>query len=64
VAGRLILGFDPLQTVAVVGVVTTRAGLTVTVIVYGLPTHDPEAEVGVTIYSIVPATVLLGLVRT
>lgn len=38
----------PLQIVAVVAVVTTGEGLTVTVIVKGVPTQDPVVEVGVT----------------
>jgi hypothetical protein len=53
----------PLQIVAVLSVVTTGAGLTVTVIVYATPTHKPVVEVGVTRYSTVPAARLLGLVR-
>lgn len=41
----------PLQIAAVLAVVTTGVGLTVTVIVYGLPGHAGEAvDVGVTIY--------------
>ena len=53
----------PLQTVAILAVVTTGAGLTVTVIVYEVPTHDPANEVGVTIYSTVPGSEVLGLVN-
>ncbi len=54
----------PLQIVAVLAVVTTGLGLTVTVIVYGVPGQAGVAvDVGVTIYSTVPAVALLGLVR-
>jgi hypothetical protein len=63
-AARLIFGLAPLQVVAVPGVKTVGAGLTVTVIVYGFPVHEPVAEVGVTIYSTVPAAELPGLVST
>src|SRR5205085_1787958 len=53
-----------LQIVAVLAVVTTGVGLTVTVIVYGVPGHAGVAvEVGVTIYCTVPTVALLGLVR-
>ena len=45
-------------------VVTVGDGLTVTVIVAEVPTHEPVVEVGVTIYCTVPAALLLGLVRT
>ncbi len=48
-AVNTIFGPVPLHIVAVLGVVTTGAGLTVTVIVKGVPTHEPVAEVGVTI---------------
>lgn len=57
------LGFVPLQADAVLAVVTTGLGLTVNVIVKGLPTQ-PEGEVGVTIYCMVPDAELLGLVST
>ncbi len=58
-----ILVAVPLQIVAVLAVVTTGLGLTVTVIVYGDPAQPGVAvEVGVTIYSTVPAVALLGLV--
>lgn len=41
----------PLQMVAVLAVVTTGLGFTVTVIVYGVPGHAGEAvDVGVTRY--------------
>ena len=52
----------PLHIVAVAGVVTTGAGLTVTVIVNGAPVQ-PNADVGVTIYCTVPGFTLLGLVN-
>jgi hypothetical protein len=50
VAVNPILVVPPLQTLAVFGVVTTGVGLTVTVMVYGLPAHDPVVAVGVTKY--------------
>ena len=50
--------------VAVGEVVTVGVGLTVTVIVVGLPTHEPVVEVGVTTYCTVPEALLLGLVST
>jgi hypothetical protein len=52
----------PPQIFVVAAVVTVGAGFTVTVIVRGMPGHEPAVEVGVTIYCIVPAVVLLGLV--
>ena len=61
-AVKLILGPVPLQVVAVLAVVTTGFGFTVTVMVKGIPGQEPDVEVGVTIYCIVPAVVLLGLV--
>jgi hypothetical protein len=45
-----MLVVPPLQTLAVLGVVTTGDGLTVTVMVYALPAHDPVVAVGVTKY--------------
>ena len=51
----------PLQIVFVAAVVTVGAGFTVTVIVRGVPGHEPAVEVGVTTYCIVPAVVPLGL---
>ena len=51
----------PLQIVFVAPVVTVGAGFTVTVIVKGVPGHEPAVEVGVTMYCIVPAVVPLGL---
>ena len=61
-AVKLILGPAPLQVVAVLAVVTTGFGFTVTVMVKGVPGHEFTVEVGVTIYCTVPAVVLLGLV--
>ena len=61
-AVKLILGPVPLQVVAVLAVVTTGFGFTVTVMVKGVPGHELTVEVGVTIYCTVPAVVLLGLV--
>ena len=61
-AVKLILGPAPLQVVAVLAVVTTGFGFTVTVIVKGVPGHEFTVEVGVTTYCTVPAVVLLGLV--
>jgi hypothetical protein len=46
----------------VAALVTDGFGLTVTVIVKAAPVHVPVVEVGVTIYSTVPAVALLGLV--
>jgi hypothetical protein len=61
-AVREILVAFPLHREAVLAVVTTGVGLTVTVIIYGDPEHAGVAvEVGVTIYWTVPAVVLLGL---
>ena len=45
---RLIFGLVPLQALAVVELVTTGAGLTVTVIVDAEPIQEPEDDVGVT----------------
>jgi hypothetical protein len=63
-ADRLIFGLVPLQIVTAAGFNTTGLGFTVTVIVYGVPVHEPVDDVGVTIYSTAPAVVELGLVRT
>ena len=61
-AVKAMLVAVPLQIVAVLAVVTTGVGLTVTVIVYGDPGQSVEAvDVGVIMYSTVPAVVLLGL---
>jgi hypothetical protein len=50
-AVNAILVAVALQIVAVLAVVTTGVGLTVTVIVYGVPGHAGVAvDVGVTIY--------------
>jgi hypothetical protein len=61
---KVIAGPEPLQVTAVAPFVTAGVGFTVTVIVKADPVHDPTVEVGVTIYSTVPATELLGLVST
>lgn len=60
---RAIFGLVPLHMVAALIAVTTVAGETVTVIEYGVPTHKPVTDVGVTIYSTEPDNVLLGLVK-
>ena len=52
----------PLHIVLDEALVTRGVGLTVTVIVNGVPTHNPAVEVGVTMYCTVPAAALLGLV--
>jgi hypothetical protein len=62
-AVKLMFGLVPLQVLAVAVVVTTGDGLTVTVMIYAFPEHDPVVETGVTIYCTVPAVVLLGLVN-
>ena len=59
-----MLGLVPLQVVAVAAVVTIGAGLTVTVIVNGVPAHNPVVAVGVTMYSMEPGIVVLGLINT
>ena len=64
VAVRVIFGLIPLQVIAVAPLVTSGSGLTVTVIVKGEPAHVPAVELGVTIYSTIPAVALLGLVNT
>jgi len=56
-----ILGLVPLQMLSAGELVTVGAGLTVTVIIYGTPAHDPAVDVGVTIYCTVPAAPLPGL---
>jgi len=50
----------PLHIVDVLSVVTTGAGLTVTITEN--TAHEPEADEGVTRYSRVPIAVLLGLI--
>src|SRR6266542_5270044 len=62
-AVKPILVEVPLQMVFVAAVVTTGVGFTVTVMVKGLPVHEPAVEVGVTMYCNVPAVELLGLVN-
>jgi hypothetical protein len=59
---KVIFVLVALQIDAVAGFVTAGVGFTVTVIVYGAPTHPPVTDVGVTIYCTVPAMALLGLV--
>lgn len=54
---------EPLQLDAVLAVVTTGFGFTVTVIVYAVPAQLPVVAVGVTMYSTVPAAELLGFVN-
>lgn len=63
-AVKLIPGAVPLQILIVGVFVMSILGLTVTVIVYGMPEHKPTVAVGVTIYSTVPAVELLGLSST
>jgi len=46
-AVRLMFGPVPLQVLAVVALVTVGVGLTVTVMVYGVPGHAPVVAVGV-----------------
>ena len=60
---RLRLGLVPLQTLAVAGVVRVGRGFTVTVIAVAEPAHEPAEEVGVTLYTILPAPELPGLVK-
>ena len=62
-AVKLMFGLLPLQVLAVLAVVTTGLGFTVTVIVKGVPAQLPVVAVGVTIYCTVPAVVLLGFVN-
>jgi len=61
-AVNAIFGPVPLHVLAVAALVTTGIGLTVTTMLYGLPAHEPVVDVGVTIYSTVPATALLKFV--
>jgi hypothetical protein len=63
VAVRAMLGLVLLQIDALAPFVTAGVGLTVTVIVNGVPAHDPTVDVGVTIYCTEPAVELLGLVN-
>lgn len=63
VAVNEILGLMPLQIAAVAALLIAGVGFTVTVIATAvLPIHEPVVEVGVTIYSTMPARLLLGLV--
>ena len=59
----VIFGPVPLHVLAVATLVTTGVGLTVTVIVYADPTHEPVVDVAVTRYCTVPDTALLGFVK-
>ena len=54
----------PLQIVLDPADVISGSGFTVTVIVKGVPIHVPVTGTGVTIYFIVPAVELFGLVST
>jgi hypothetical protein len=57
-----MFGLPPLQIAAGEVLVIAGSGFTVTVIVYGVPGQAvPAVDVGVTIYSTLPAAVLLGL---
>lgn len=55
-------GLVPLHMAVAGLLLTAGVGLTVTVMVKGAPGQPPAVDVGVTIYSTVPAVVLLGLV--
>ena len=61
VAVSPIFVVPPLQIVAVFAVVIFGVGLTVTVMVYAAPAHEPVVAVAVTRYWTLPAVVLLGL---
>lgn len=63
VALSVIFVLPLLQIKADEGLVTAGVGFTVTVMVYGDPTQEPAVEVGITVYSTVPAVVLLGFDR-
>ena len=52
----------PLHIVLVDALVTAGEGFTVTVIVKGVPGHEPVVDVGITIYCTLPDTELLGFV--
>jgi hypothetical protein len=62
-AVNAMLGLVPLHVLAVFEVVTAGVGFTVTVILVAAPTHEPPVEVDVTIYTMLPAVALLGLVK-
>jgi len=62
-AVKAMAGLVPLQVLAVVEVVTTGVGFTVTVIFVAEPTQEPTVEVGVTAYTMLPEVELLGLVK-
>ena len=58
---KVMLVLVPLQMLSVFLVVIVGIGLTVKVIIDDEPTQEPTVEVGITIYSTVPADELLGL---
>jgi len=58
-----MFGLVPLQTVAVVALVTAGIGFTVTVIVEAAPAQEPDVDVGVTKYCTEPDVALLGLLN-
>ena len=62
-AVRLILELVPLQMLLLVAFVTAGIGLTVTVIAVAAPAQEPVVEVGVTLYTMLPAVELPGLVN-
>jgi hypothetical protein len=62
VAASVMFGLVALQIATDAGLLTAGLGLTVTVIVNGAPAQAPVVDVGVTIYSTLPAVALLGLV--
>jgi len=64
VAANVILGLVALHILAVDAFVTAGVGLTVTVIVYKVPTQLPVTDVGVIKYCTEPDVALLGLVST
>jgi hypothetical protein len=60
---RAMFGLIPLHALTEAVFVTTGIGSTVTVTVVAAPAHEPEVDVGVTRYSILPELALLGLVK-
>ena len=60
---RLMFGPVPLQVAATVEVVNAGSGFTVIVIAVGGPEQPAGVDVAITLYTTVPATALLGLVR-
>src|SRR5687768_1414535 len=59
-----MFGLVALQIVSLPVFVTTGLGFTVTVMVYGALPQTPVVDVGVTMYSTLPALTLLGLDNT